>query len=69
MLKYATCDKCGSRWQVVRELDGRWLGLACLCYQEETEDREGTVIRNEEKLDDYKQLVAGTKGITKISYQ
>lgn len=61
--KYGICDKCGTQFTPLYEYDGRMLCKLNACYDEETEKDSGKVELDELRLDEYRNLVAGTKGV------
>jgi len=66
--RYATCEKCQSRWQVVFLYNDRWLGKACNCYDEEQEKDSPKIDKDLEWLEQYRQLCQGTRGIVASTY-
>jgi uncharacterized Zn finger protein (UPF0148 family) len=57
------CQKCNTTLVPLYEFDGRLLCKVFLCYEEEVEKSTEKHIRDEEKLTEYRSLVAGTKCI------
>ena len=53
------CEKCSTPWGELFQYNDRW--LCNMCYDEEVEHDSGKVERDEAKLEEYRQLVAGTK--------
>ena len=62
------CQKCNTTLVPLYEFEGRYLCKVNLCYEEEVEKATEKHIRDEEKLMDYRGLVAGTKGIPPSAY-
>ena len=53
------CNKCqnSNKSNLLPSPNRRYTWLCPLCYEEETEDREGKVERDEQFLSDYREIV------------
>ncbi len=58
---YGICDKCGTNDSELFEYEGRWLCKANACYAEEVDRNKEKQFRDQEKLNDYRKLVQGTR--------
>ena len=58
---YGICDKCRTANSELFEYDGKWLCRANECFMEEIERDSGKQFRDQDKLEDYRRLVQGTK--------
>jgi len=57
------CDKCGTEKSYLFEYrSDYWICKANECFQEEVERDSGRHVRKNDKLEDYRKLVAGTGG-------
>lgn len=65
---YGTCEKCQTRWSELFLYDDRWLCKTNVCYQEEQAKDDGKIDRDLDMLDEYEQLVNGTKNIPPSVY-
>ena len=57
---YGFCDKCNTEFSELFEFEDRHLCKANACFQEEVERASEKHLLDEEKLNDYRKLVAGT---------
>lgn len=53
---------------MVEEYNDMWLCHDNLCYEEEVEKDSGKHILDKERLEEYRKMVAGTKGIVPTAY-
>jgi hypothetical protein len=67
-MKMGTCEKCGTKWSELFQYKDHWLCKSNCCYQEEMDKDSGKIDRDIEKLEEYRQLCQGTKGITPSTY-
>ena len=67
-MKQGTCEKCGTKWSELFLYGDRWLCKSACCFQEEVEKDSGKIDKDIEKLEEYRQLCQGTKGITPSKY-
>ena len=66
--KYSTCEKCQTEWSEVFEYNDRWLCDSNGCLSEEIERDSEKHIRDEDSLDEYRQLCNGTNNIPASVY-
>lgn len=69
MESYGDCSKCGTKWVRCVLYNDHLVGIDCLCLAEEIERDSGKHIRDEQALEEYRNLVAGTIGIPPTTYQ